>query len=49
MLRARLEGQSVREAEKHSRFYLRGRQGSMLTAYNTEFRKLASHCIKKGW
>ena len=49
VLRARLEGQSAREAEKHARFYLRGRQGSTLSTYNTEYRKLASYCIKKGW
>ena len=49
MLRARLEGQSAREARRHARFYLRGRQKSTLTSYNTEYRKLASFCVEKDW
>ena len=44
--RARVERESRSEAREHAEFYLRGRETSTITTYNTEYKKLAKYCMK---
>ena len=46
--RARVERESRDEALEHAEFYLRGREASTITTYNTEYRKLVEYCMKFG-
>ena len=39
-----MEGGSRREARVHADFYLRGREASTISTYNTEFKKLVRFC-----
>ena len=44
--RARVERESRSEALEHAKFYLRDREASTFTTYNTGYRKLVEYCMK---
>ena len=43
-----MERESRDKALEHAEFYLRGREASTITTYNTEYRKLVEYCMKFG-
>ena len=39
-MRAELDGESVSEAKEHAAFYVRGREASTISSYNSKYRKV---------
>ena len=48
MLRAELDDESRSEAKEHAAFYLRGREASTISAYNSEYKRLVEFYKESG-
>ena len=48
MLRAELNDESRSEAKEHAAFYLRGREASTISTYNSEYKRLVEFYKESG-